>query len=67
MSLTDQPVNPSTDGIRPRPDPRLEVRWAVILGGGAMVGLFVARTEGPASGVMAFMIAVGLLYAILRP
>ncbi|ROO60292.1 hypothetical protein EDC02_2152 [Micromonospora sp. Llam0] len=39
----------------------------MILGGGAMVGLFVARTEGPASGVMAFMIAVGLLYAILRP
>lgn len=67
MSLRQRPADSSTDGPQPRPDPRLPVRWAVILGASALIGLFVRQSEGTPSGIMAFMIAVGLLYRILRP
>lgn len=51
---------------RRRVDSRLPLRWAVIIGFSGAGGLFVGHAEGAPAGLTTFVMAVGLLYQILR-
>jgi hypothetical protein len=48
------------------PDPRLPVRWAVILGIGLGVGGAMLRMYGPWEGLTSFIGIVALLHTVLR-
>lgn len=66
MSVGQPPRTTVSDPHDRRPDPRLPLRWALILSISGACGVMVGTLEGPPAGLLTFLTALGLLYRVVR-
>jgi hypothetical protein len=63
----EQVARPRSRGRPARdPDPRLPIKWAVILALSTGCGLLIGSAEGIGAGLLASLGTLGLLYRVVR-